>query len=271
MRQRDPVDLTWKEAPNYPMMAYTIATDVPPLWHVKKKNALYYNGIGRGDFTKLLFQASVLGIPDSTAARQAIIGFKDVLAWLQELEPPPYPGPIDAPLAAQGRALFEEHCSGCHGTYGAVETYPNKLISLSLVGTDPMYANYAFNSGIVEWYNSSWFAQSAPRSYFQPELGYMAPPLDGIWATAPYLHNGSVPTVDALLNSKARPVLWERTGDSHDYDHNALGWRYTSPKEAKGEWAFDTRLPGYSNQGHTFGDELSPRERSAVIEYLKTL
>lgn len=271
MMHRRPDDLTYTETPNYEMMDYTIATDVPPLWHVKKKNALYYNGIGRGDFTKLLFQASVLGIPDTTAARQAINGFKDVLAWLQQLEPPPYPADIDQRLAAAGRPIFEEHCSKCHGTYTDSVSYPNKLVSLSLVKTDPMYANYAYNSGIVDWYNSSWFAQSSPKSFFQPELGYMAPPLDGIWATAPYLHNGSVPTLAALLNSELRPDRWERSGNSRDYDFDAVGWVYTLPGKGKGKWVFDTELPGYSNKGHYFGDKLTEQERKAVIEYLKTL
>ena len=271
MMHRNPSDLTYTKTPNYEMMDYTIATDVPPLWHVKKKNALYYNGIGRGDFTKLLFQASVLGIPDSTQARQAINGFKDVLAWLDELEPPTYPGPVDQALAAKGQSLFEEHCSKCHGTYGDSESYPNKLVSLSLVKTDPMYANYAYNSGIVDWYNSSWFAQTWPRSYFEPNLGYIAPPLDGIWATAPYLHNGSVPTVDALLNSSSRPDVWQRSGSSKDYDHKSLGWNYKVPDNTKGDWVFDTSVPGYSNKGHYFGDKLTDDERYAVIEYLKTL
>lgn len=271
MRHRNPSDLTYRAAPNYDMMGYTIATDVPPLWHVRKKNALYYNGIGRGDFTKLLFQASVLGIPDSTAAREAINGFKDVLAWLQTLEPPAYPGPVNQLLAAEGQRVFEDNCSKCHGTYGEKESYPNKLVSLSLVKTDPMYANYAKNSGIVDWYNKSWFAQSEPKSYFEPNLGYVAPPLDGIWATAPYLHNGSVPTVEALLNSSSRPAIWARSGNSHDYDYEALGWQYTELEDAKGDWAFDTNLPGYSNKGHYFGDKLTGAERKAVLEYLKTL
>jgi len=213
----------------------------------------------------------VLGIPDSAQARRAINGFRDVLAWLDQLEPPPYPGAVDEQLAARGQKLFEKNCSKCHGTYGEEESYPNKLISLSLVKTDPMYANYAYNSGIVDWYNRSWFAQSEPRSYFEPELGYVAPPLDGIWASAPYLHNGSVPTVDALLNSTARPDVWKRSGNSEDYDHKALGWQYSVPDKAKGEWVFDTSLPGYSNKGHYFGDKLTDDERYALIEYLKTI
>ncbi|MCB0582847.1 MAG: c-type cytochrome [Phaeodactylibacter sp.] len=271
MNHRNPADLTYKKAPNYEMMDYTIATDVPPLWNVKKKNALYYNGIGRGDFTKLLFQASVLGIPDSTAARQAVNRFRDVVAWLMELEPPPYPGLVDGQLAAKGETVFNDHCSKCHGTYGSEESYPNKLISLALVKTDPLYANYAFNSGIVGWYNSSWFANTEPRSYFEPNLGYVAPPLDGIWASAPYLHNGAVPTVEALLDSAKRPTYWSRSGRSDDYNHRELGWNYTALETPEGDWAFDTTLPGYSNKGHYFGDKLSEEERSAVVEYLKTL
>ena len=126
-------------------------------------------------------------------------------------------------------------------------------------------------SGIVAWYNSSWFAKSEPRSWFVPDTGYVAPPLDGIWITAPYLHNGSVPTLEDLLNSPQRPVYWSRTGESAEYDYKKVGWRYERPEKPKGDWTFDTTLPGYSNQGHYFGDKLSQGERTAVIEYLKTL
>lgn len=269
MRHRDPDDLTYVKDPLYEMWDYNLATDVPPLWNVGKKNALYYNGIGRGDFTKLLFQASVLGIPDSTAARQAVTNFEDVLAWLRTLEPPAYPHAVDAEQVAQGRTLFTEHCSGCHGTYGAEETYPNKVVHLDLIQTDSLYANYIANSGIVDWYNRSWFAQSEPKSYFEPTRGYVAPPLDGVWITAPYLHNGSVPTLYQMLNSKARPAVWTRSGESDDYDFERVGWRYST--ELRNDYTFDTSVPGYGNRGHYFGDKLQEDERWAVIEYLKTL
>lgn len=270
-RHRDPVTLEYVAKPNYDMPKYAIATDVPPLWNVRKKNALYYTAVGRGDFSKLLFQASVLGIPDSAAARQAVTHFRDVVAWLKSLQPPAYPGPVDAALADRGEALFTEHCSGCHGTYGEVESYPNKVVSLDVVKTDPLYASYAVQAPIVDWYNRSWFATSEPSSRFQPEAGYIAPPLDGVWATAPYLHNGSVPTLDDLLHSPGRPTFWQRSGDSRDYDLDRVGWKYTRRKNGKGNWTYDTTLPGYSNAGHAFGDRFSAEERKAVIEYLKTL
>ena len=270
-RHRDPVTLEYVEEPNYEMPDYAIATDVPPLWNVRKKNALYYTAVGRGDFTKLLFQASVLGIPDSTAARHAVTNFKDVVAWLNSLEPPEYPRKINRELAAEGELLFNEHCADCHGTYGRWDSYPNKVVSLDVIQTDPLYASYAVDAPIVEWYNQSWFATSEPHSHFEPEAGYIAPPLDGIWITAPYLHNGSVPDLETLLDSKRRPTYWERTGDSRDYNYETVGWNYQTRKNGKGKWTYDTTLPGYGNAGHYFGDKLKDGERRAVIEYLKTL
>jgi mono/diheme cytochrome c family protein len=268
---RDPMSLKYQEAPRFDMIEYAIAADVPPLWHVRKKNMLYYNASGRGDFTKLLMQASVLSIPDSTAARRVHAHFKDVLAWLESLEPPKYPGAIDETLALQGRKVFEANCSKCHGTYGEQETYPNKVVSLGLVKTDPGYAQYALEAHFNDWYNQSWFAKTPPYSRMEPELGYVAPPLDGIWATAPYLHNGSVPTLEALLNSKTRPTHWKRSQDSRDYDWEKVGWMYKEKRKGQGKRTYDTTLPGYGNQGHYFGDKLTDSERSAVIEYLKTL
>ena len=99
----------------------------------------------------------------------------------------------------------------------------------------------------------------------------MAPPLDGIWITAPYLHNGSVPTLDALLNSKSRPKYWTRDFDKPVYDYELIGWKYREETRPSGSATYNTELPGYGNYGHYFGDALSEADRKAVIEYLKTL
>lgn len=274
MMHRDPEDLTYIKDPLYEMWDYNIATDTPPLWHVKKKNTLYYNGIGRGSMPKLLLQASVLGVPDSTHSRKSVQAFNDVYAWLLTLEAPAYPGEINPELVASGKPLFAEHCSGCHGTYSpSGDTYPNKVVHLDVIKTDRLYADYIRQSRIVDWYNSSWFATSEPRSAFIPTDGYVAPPLDGIWASAPYFHNGSVPTIYEVLNSSARPNVWARSGSSEDYDWEKIGWNYSTNPKGKNyqKWTFDTSVPGYGNGGHTFGDKLTEEERWAVVEYLKTL
>lgn len=273
MMHRDPDDLTFTEEPQFEMWDYNIATDTPPLWQVKKKNTLYYTGIGRGSMPKLLLQASVLGVPDSSQSRQSVNAFKDVYAWLLELESPPFPREVDQPLAAAGEPIFGKKCAGCHGTYGATDdedTYPNKVVNLDVIKTDRLYSDYIQQSGIVDWYNKSWFATSEPKSAFTPNQGYVAPPLDGVWASAPYFHNGSVPNLYEVLNSEARTERWTRTGDAKDVDWDKMGWNY-DPEPKNKKWTFDTTLPGFSNVGHYFGDKLTDEERWAVVEYLKTL
>ena len=174
--------------------------------------------------------------------------------------------------------LFEAHCASCHGTYGEDAAYPNLVLSLDAVGTDPAYALDAVNyeDRFIRWVNQSFFGE---LSKLAPAPGYIAPPLDGIWATAPYLHNGSVPTLEALLNSPDRPKFWLHPGASPEYDPAVLGWRVSELNYGKANAAnaderkhlYDTTLTGYGNGGHTFGDALSRAERSAVMEYLKTL
>jgi hypothetical protein len=122
----------------------------------------------------------------------------------------------------------------------------------------------------VDWFNKSWFTQGENPASLVPYKGYIAPPLDGVWITAPYLHNGSVPTLEGVLNSDARPTYWTRNFDKPEYDYNKVGWKYeTAEQPTKG--AYNTTMPGYGNYGHYFGDKLNDNERKAVIEYLKTL
>ena len=130
----------------------------------------------------------------------------------------------------------------------------------------------------VAWFKDSFFGEMAR---LDPQQGYVAPPLDGIWATAPYLHNGSIPTIAALLDSSIRPTYWTRSFESTRaaYDDKALGWKFVNLGHGKdGEKTasrkasiYDTTKLGYSNAGHTFGDALGADDRAAVIEYLKTL
>ncbi len=271
---RDPVTLAYSQREVFPNQGPNVASDVPPLWNVKKKNALYYNGMGRGDFTKLLMQAGMMGIPDTTKAREIQQRFVDVVAWLESLEAPKYPKTIDADLAEQGKGLFIQHCEKCHGTYDenpAFEIYPNKLVPMYQIETDPAYAQYFMKqSGLPDWFNQSWLGQSLPQAQMLPSNGYIAPPLDGVWATAPYLHNGSVPTLEDLLYSPQRPDLWARSGSTSDYDWEKVGYRYTTG-ETKGSVIYDCSQPGQDNGGHEFGDELTVAERKAVVEYVKGL
>lgn len=269
---RDPQTLTWSDTAlmNIPDEVYPV--DVPAWWHMKKKNAMFYNGFARGDQASFLMLANLLTVKDTTEAREVKQHFADVLAYIKSIEPPKYPYAIDKSKADRGQLVFNSNCSRCHGTYGDNGSYPNLLIASDIIQTDTtLSAGIRHNTQFIDWFNRSWFARDAMPAQLVPFDGYIAPPLDGIWITAPYLHNGSVPTLEALLNSKLRPRYWSRDFKHLRYDYKAVGWKYTVETTPKRKKVYNTTLTGYYNGGHYFGDALTDEERQDVIEYLKTL
>lgn len=269
---RDPVTLAWSKKPILDIPNETIPTDVPAWWMLKKKNAMFYNGFGRGDFGRFLMLSNLLTVKDTTEAREVYSHFGDVLAYIKSIKAPKYPKPINQELAKNGETIFINNCSKCHGTYGEKESYPNLLIPSNIIQTDSLLfkANYQ-NPQFIEWFNKSWYAQGDYAAKLVPANGYVAPPLDGVWATAPYLHNGSVPTIEAVLNSKIRPTIWSRDFKKPVYNYDQLGWQFEVKEKPNGKKYYNTNLPGYGNYGHYFGDKLTNAERKALIEYLKTL
>lgn len=270
---RDPNTLRWSDSSLIDTPPdQVIPSDTPPWWLLKKKHAMFYNGFGRGDFGRFLMASNLLTVNDSSEAREVDSRINDVLAYIYSLEPPKYPNPVNSSLARQGGVVFVQHCSKCHGNYGEGGDYPNLLIPESGIGTDSfLYKSNYQSPQFVAWFNKSWFSQGDHPARLEPFSGYIAPPLDGIWITAPYLHNGSVPTLEALLNSKLRPTYWSRDFNNLQYDYEQVGWKFTREAAPSGTTVYNTTLPGYGNYGHTFGDKLTDKERKAVIEYLKTL
>jgi hypothetical protein len=260
----------------------TITSKVPPWWRMSKKNGQFYNGMGRGDHRRSMMLAGSL-CTDSVAEAEAIDAhFNDVNAYISTLSPPKYPFPIDRALADKGHDVYMSVCATCHGTYAPDPvTYPNILIPESTIGTDDAVGMAGttkdFGAELVEYYNQSWYGEVGP---YQPMNAYMPPPLDAVWATAPYLHNGSVPDIATLLDSTKRPKYWRRVDhDTTHYDQTTLGfpWEVVAsgqkapPFGIPAKEIYDTEQYSHSNRGHVFGDVLTPAQRRAVIEYLKTL
>jgi hypothetical protein len=269
---RDPKTLRWTDKPILDLPQEIVPTDVPAWWLLRKKNAMFYNGFGRGDFARFLMASNLLTVSDTAEAKDVDQHFPDVLAYIYSIRPPKFPKPIDQPLAAKGSAIFKQHCSTCHGTYGKNESYPNLLIPASIIQTDSLLSTSNYSSPqFVNWFNQSWFTSGDHPAKLEPFRGYIAPPLDGVWATAPYLHNGSVPDLETLLNSKKRPTHWKRDFNQPSYQYDIPGWTWEAKESPGDKSVYNTTLPGYRNVGHYFGDRLSNSERRAVIEYLKTL
>lgn len=248
--------------------------DAPPWWHLKKRKWLYLDGFTRKSHRSLM---QFLLVPQNT--RDKVLAYepdyRDILAYIETIEAPAWPYEIDRTLAAQGQAVFNQACAQCHGTYGATETYPEKLVPIEVIGTDRARLDAATKDERAA-YGSSWLTGYDPSKVRTEPGGYVAPPLDGIWATAPYFHNGSVPTLRDVLFPEERPAAWKRRYDG--YDKEKVGMRHeraeAMPEMKRGHesrfW-FDTTRHGKSNQGHDFPSKLSKPQRRALLEYLKTL
>ncbi len=252
--------------------------DAPPWWHFHKRPYMYIDGFAeRGHRGLMQFTLVPENGPEFYREHEADI--RDIYAYLMSLRPPKYDGPVDAELARRGQTVFEASCAHCHGTYGENSHYPNVRVPLNELGTDPVRLAALSPPG-RQRYADSWFAVGPDGKRQLTELdpdGYVAPPLDGVWASAPYFHNGSVPTLWHVLHPEERPTVWRRTAD--EMDHEKVGLQVesvariplTQTDVALRRQYFDTRKFGKSNAGHLYPEELTADEKRAVLEYLKTL
>jgi mono/diheme cytochrome c family protein len=261
-----------------------LCSDPPAWWLLKRKKTRDWTGGINARSTRVDMVSLFTPLNSGSYIKKQEGAFADISAYLLTIEAPAYPFPIDQAMSAKGREIFKHTCARCHGSYGTEGSYPNKIVPLEEIGTDPTLAN-SLTPELAERLNASWLArETGPdgKPYrIEEHKGYQAPPLDGVWATAPYFHNSSAPTVYEVLNSKARPRFYTRSyrSEKEDYDPVKLGLKITaldtSPAPTSTKWEerriYDTTKPGRGNGGHTFGDELGEEERMAVIEYLKTL
>jgi len=182
--------------------------------------------------------------------------------------------PVDLIKAQYGATIYKAYCAACHGVNGSDFSgeYVGKVTPLNEIGTDPNRLN-SFTPALAENLGTPYAGTPYKFSHFRKTRGYANSPLDGLWLRAPYLHNGSVPTLwDLLQPASQRPTLFYRGNDL--YDPVKLGFVSDTAKEgAKSYFAYDTEKPGNSKAGHTgkaYGTELPDDDKWALIEYLKT-
>lgn len=267
-------DLSFRRFP-LPLGSNLPEMDTVAWWNFAPKDTMYYDGRTPAASARSIMQF-LLGEKTLEQFKALEPTFKDIQAYIRSLEPPPYPFPVDTRRVGRGRAIFEATCSRCHGTYGDRPTYPNRVVELKVIGTDPARA-VGMSERMVAHYNATWFAEEHPADLEM--TGYQAPPLRGVWATAPYLHNGSVPTLHHLLRSSERPSRFLRPPSTgfEFYDRNRVGWTFRAVDDSKvltpeeRRRYFDASRFGLGNGGHTFGDALGDDARSDLVEYLKTL
>ena len=215
-------------------------------------------------------------------------------------------GAPDLKIAALGASVYAKACANCHepgpaaAPAGACDEIQIPLVDLNQIGTDPAQATTFANRRItlskiggpddIANYDAAkivtgnvadeWIAKSRDNAasaaaincgrpnQYRGLLAYRARPLNGIWATAPYLHNGSVPSLhDLLLPPAQRPKTFYV--GNWEFDPAKVG--YAMASQAPGAFLFDTMVPGNANAGHVYGTDLTEDDRKALIEYLKTL
>lgn len=236
------------------------------VWNVDQRTWVHWDGNTKSPIARNLLASLGLGAPlhghrgdldFATVKRQTDLS--------ESIRPPKYPFAIDQAAAKRGAAHFESKCASCHGGPES----DKRLYSVAEVGTDPHRAEL-FTEKQAEGFNK-FLAELEAVGYEPPkEFGvrstgkYFAASLGGVWARSPYLHNGSVRTMQELLTTPAQRMKTFKRG-SQEYDANQMG--YTDA----GVYVFDTGSEGNSNSGHDYGTKLSSEQKRELMEYLKTL
>jgi mono/diheme cytochrome c family protein len=232
------------------------------------------------DMNRMLRVAYWIGSPDPRAKLSAEEEAQAIkAARLQpapragELPVPKFPFPIDAQLAGAGKAVYQKQCALCHDWQGE---YVGEVVPIGKIGTDP-YRLDSFTPEFTKLQNTLGTGMWWRFHNFRKTDGYSNMPLDGLWARAPYLHNGSVPTLkDLLARPQERPKRFYRGDDL--YDPVNVGFRSDRKVAGDGRTLFEfmverdgVAVKGNGNGGHTYGTDLSDADKKALLEYLKTL
>jgi hypothetical protein len=209
--------------------------------------------------------------------------------FIDNLPPPPYPfESVDLARAREGKAIFKTKCASCHNPRNET-IYP-----ASKLGVDPnrtmvntSVSRYGLAAFVMEacriyglnnegkpgadWCvpKGDWQARldeyfrDTPRRVAEGSNGYKADTLRGIWAQAPYLHNGSVPTLGQLVCPQIRPKQFLR--GNVNYDEALVGFEWVNkpsarygPHDTLLVKTYDTSVPSKANTGHTYGADLCP-------------
>jgi hypothetical protein len=256
----------------------TGSEDPPNWWNLGHRPAKFYDAGMSSDSTRIELSWYMPGAA-TPQYQEGYDWIEDhdyaANTWMLGLRSPTYPLAIDTSLARVGSELFHTldlwapersnpvprpaeagngSCASCHGAYAPRYVNDQDFLAspvlagiaanvtpIDVIDTDP--ARMTANDEAVEQAATvSWFTYYGRDGCAEKYnlIGYLAQPLYGVWASGPYFHNGSVPTVWGVLKSSSRPLFWRRmskpprsgvvmgydTDLARAYDPNQLGWRY---------------------------------------------
>jgi len=245
-------------------------SDMLPLWNLaerEKRSWATFHWDGLTTSLRDSVVSSALG--DGMVAKEyKPANIKRFENFVRNIPAPPSPHKPDGNVA-EGKKLFDQNCAACHAHNGA---RAGMIIPPAEVGTD-IQRGYMWTEAAARTYQNYRKGYDWNFTGFRKVDGYLAGTLDGLWLNGPYLHNGSVPSLRALLDPpEKRPKAFVRGGDVVDGKNGGFVSPECDPnKPPDGGFCYDTSLIGNSNAGHTFGATLSAPEKENLLAYLLTL
>ncbi len=238
--------------------------DFQPLWNQALKEGMWLHWDGNNDSVMERNRSAAIGAGASPESLDTA-SLDRTADWIATLQPPAFPDShIDDGLARLGAGIYAQRCAACHSFDGELV---GTVADLGEIGTDPERVE-SFTAELAEQMNTLGSGRPWRFSRFRATNGYANMPLDGIWLRAPYLHNGSVPTLrDLLAPPESRPKVFYRGLPAYDYEN--VGFVSSGAVAERSGFRFDTTERGNGNQGHLYGIDLDEEEKKALIEYLK--
>ena len=239
--------------------------DFPPLWNQALKEGMWLHWDGNNDSVMERNRSAAIGAGASPESLDTA-SLDRVAEWMAQLSPPSFPRErIDDERARSGAGVYAQHCAKCHSFGGELV---GAVTGIADIGTDPERLK-SFDDALAAQMNTLGSGQPWQFSRFRMTNGYANMPLDGVWLRAPYLHNGSVPTLrDLLTPPEERPTTFYRGYSAYDYEN--VGFVSTGAAAEAAGFRFDVTARGNGNEGHRYGTDLDSDQIAALIEYLKT-
>jgi hypothetical protein len=261
-------------------------SDFPTIFNQRPRGdqrmELHWDGNNPSLQERNLSAALGAGVTEQSVDHPAI---ERVADWLLDLRPAPSPYKPDPAKVEAGKRIYMVRCAACHGYqnpdgYVFEGAHLGKVDPNSELGVDT--ARLDSYTQQLRDYQLTLFKDVDGGKYqfrhFRKTNGYANLPLDGLWLRAPYLHNGSVPTLsDLLLPPEQRPKAFLRGSDALDPTQGGFlapacapgGTGAEDANNAKG-FCYDTSVRGNGNGGHLYGTDLVASDRDALVSYLLT-
>jgi hypothetical protein len=274
--------------------------NTPVIWGFDRSQFIFWTGVTNSMLERNLAQGVALVTDFNWTTYETTVSVKKleaVSAFARKTVAPKWPeqllGPIDQEKAAAGRAIFEAQCLTCHDPKASTEGPGSTAFNYRDVQTDQEYykgqvapldgkdlftevlapflskvkQGVMTREGITD--QEAYQKGRLPSVWRAPKgNNFLARPLQGIWASPPFLHNGSVASIRELL-SEIR--LAEISVGNLQYDPVNLGFQVGTPyygSTLKVRCA--SGCTGNDNQGHNYGVKLSSADKDALIEFLKS-